>query len=139
MKFVVFLFLLLSTNSYEEVHIIDLIYHTHEEGKIHVAVYDNEKDFLSQDVNYIGLVLEEGQREAQIKIPANIKSIAIAAFQDCNNNDVFDLNIIGIPKESYAITNDCRAKWREPTFEEATVDPSKVELLAFKLEYWSNR
>ena len=122
-----------------EENVIDLKYYTEEAGAIHVAVYDSEEDFLSQEVAFIGFIMEEGQREAQVKIPANIKSIAIAAFQDCNNNKVFDLNLIGIPKESYAITNNCRAKWQEPTFEDARIDPSKVDKLEFKLEYWKNR
>ncbi len=126
-------------NIAHEEYVIDLYYHSEEEGKIHVAVYDGEKDFLSQEVAYIGFIMEEGERDAKIRIPHHIKSIAIAAFQDCNNNGVFDLNLIGIPKESYAITNNCRAKWKEPTYEEAKIDPSKFEKLEFKLEYWKNR
>lgn len=139
MKYIALLVLLCSIQSAEEEYVIDLKYISEEECNVHLAVYKGVPNFLSQDKAYMGLYLENGQTEAQIRIPKHLKEIAIAAYHDCNENRIFDLNIIGIPKESYAITNNCRAKWREPTFDEAKIDPSKHQKLEFTLEYWKNR
>lgn len=139
MRYLALLVLLYSIQFAEEEYVIDLKYNSQEDCNVHLAVYNGELNFLSQDKADMGIYLEKGQKEVQIRVPSHVKEIAIAAYHDCNQNKIFDLNFIGIPKESYAITNDCRAKWREPTFDEAKIDPSKHQKIEFTLEYWKNR
>lgn len=44
---------------------------------------------------------------------------AVAVFQDLNGNDVVDRNFWGIPKEPWAVSNNVRHRFREPSFSES--------------------
>ena len=44
---------------------------------------------------------------------------AIAVYHDANNNGKLDNNFFGIPTEGLAVSNNIKASWTAPTFEEA--------------------
>lgn len=44
---------------------------------------------------------------------------AVAVFQDLNGNDVVDRNFFGIPQEPWAVSNNVRHRFREPSFSES--------------------
>ena len=50
---------------------------------------------------------------------------AIAVFHDENNNDVLDVNLIGIPKEGYAFSRNARGFAGPPSFDAAAVEIPK--------------
>lgn len=44
---------------------------------------------------------------------------AVAVFQDLNGNDVVDRNFWGVPQEPWAVSNNVRHRFREPSFAES--------------------
>ena len=59
-------------------------------------------------------------------------------YHDVNGNGVMDKNLIGIPKEPYAFSNNVNAKWSEPSFEEAqfTFD-AQNKMIEIEVLEWS--
>ena len=60
---------------------------------------------------------------------------AISCFQDLNNNGILDKNLLGIPTEPYAFSQNARPKFRAPSWEEAQFyyNGQSIQL---KLESW---
>ncbi|MEM7023417.1 MAG: DUF2141 domain-containing protein, partial [Pseudomonadota bacterium] len=44
---------------------------------------------------------------------------AAAVYQDVNGNQETDTNFLGVPQEPWGVSNNIRASWRAPRFEEA--------------------
>lgn len=107
--------------------------------KMKIGVYVSQDNFLSEEVTLVSYVFDASLRDTLISIPKVVNEVAIAAYEDCNKNDLLDLNLLGIPKESYAISNNARSKWREPTFDEAKIDLETVKEISVNFEYWKNR
>ena len=57
---------------------------------------------------------------------------AVTVYNDRNGNREFDKNWIGMPKESWGVSNDARPRLRAPRFDEAvfelTTGPNKVTI-----------
>lgn len=56
---------------------------------------------------------------------------AIAVSHDVNENGITDTNFLGIPKESWGVSNNVRPVMRAPTFEEAKFqfpDINRIEI-----------
>lgn len=104
-----------------------------------LGVYTSQENFLSENVTYVSFVFDPSVRDTIIYIPKGENEVAIASYEDCNSNDLLDINLIGIPKEPYAITNKARSKWREPTFEEAKIDLNLVKQISVDFDYWKNK
>lgn len=51
----------------------------------------------------------------------------IKLYQDVNGNGALDTNVIGIPKEPYAFSNDAPARFGPPKFEAAAFDVPEGE------------
>ena len=49
---------------------------------------------------------------------------AVAAYHDENDNDILDVNLIGIPKEGYAFSQNARGFAGPPSFDAAAVEIS---------------
>ena len=43
---------------------------------------------------------------------------AVKLFQDLNNNKEFDKGFFGVPKESWGVSNDVKANYGPPKFED---------------------
>ena len=52
---------------------------------------------------------------------------AVAVYHDENDNDVLDVNLIGIPKEGYAFSQNARGFAGPPSFDAAAVEISEVD------------
>ena len=119
---------------------IKLLLNTKESDcPIMVGIYASEKDFIEKKSTLASFEFDPGLKDTLILIPKNVSEIAIAAFEDCNKNNKLDKNILGIPQESYAISNNASSKWQEPTFEEARINMVEVEEIQIDFEYWKNR
>lgn len=60
---------------------------------------------------------------------------AIAVTQDLNENDLVDHNLLGIPTEPFALSNNVRPRFRVPTFDDCkfTVSgPTTTVLISMK-------
>jgi uncharacterized protein (DUF2141 family) len=90
-------------------------------GKVYVAFYNKEADFLRTDKIFIAKTVEISAKGFATISFENIVSgtYAIAAFLDENDNGELDTNFFGIPKEKYGFSNNIRPMMRAATFKEA--------------------
>lgn len=92
-------------------------------GPIMVAIYNNAKDFLSNDKAFKTETLNPGKDKTFkfdfFNLPPG--KYAIAIFIDENNNGELDTNFIGIPSEQYGFTGKNLPRTRAPRFEESAV------------------
>ena len=91
-------------------------------GKVYVAFYNREADFLKEEKMCMGKTVEINARGLATISFENIASgtYAIAAFLDENGNGKMDTNFFGIPKEKYGFSNNIRPMMRAATFKEAS-------------------
>ncbi|MEP7374080.1 MAG: DUF2141 domain-containing protein [Chitinophagaceae bacterium] len=90
-------------------------------GKVYVAFYNKEADFLKKDKIFISKTVEIHAKAVATISFENIAlgTYAIAAFLDENGNGKMDTNFFGIPKEKYGFSNNIRPMMRAATFKEA--------------------
>jgi len=94
------------------------------EGKFMVAVYEGEenyreKAFIEKTVS----VNTTGSQEFTISLPAG--EYAVAVFQDLNDNEELDKNLVGIPKEPFGFTNKSMGTMSAPGYEDTKFTASK--------------
>lgn len=90
-------------------------------GQIFSGLYNTEADFLEK--RFKGMRSNIGNNSCKVifkDIPAGIYAVSI--FHDKNDNGKMDTNVIGIPKEDYACSNDAYGfmgppKWDDAKFE----------------------
>ena len=99
-------------------------------GEIHVAVYDNA-EALEADRGEKGgaapgivdgtiVMVEAGTSSFEYELPAG--QYAVGIFHDVNLNNKIDNNFLGLPKEQYGFSNNARALFGPPSFEEAAFE-----------------
>ena len=89
-------------------------------GKVNVAVCDKER-FL-KDCLYSGSA-PASAGETVVTIPNVPKGTwAVLAYQDENQNDKLDRNLIGIPSENYAFSRNARGRFGPPDFADAAIE-----------------
>lgn len=106
-------------------------------GKIYVAFYNKEADFLKEEKVFMGKSVEINAKGFATINVENIASgtYAIAAFLDENGNGKMDINFLGIPKEKYGFSNNARPLMRAATFKEASfVVTNKENTIHIKLK-----
>lgn len=107
-------------------------------GMLHIAVYD-EKNFLQEGKELLKTTATvQNQQDLRVAIPdLPFGTYAIAVYHDVNNNGKLDKNYLGIPAEPYAFSNNPRAKWRSPTFDETQVELNAPQKdLHLELKRW---
>jgi uncharacterized protein (DUF2141 family) len=60
---------------------------------------------------------------------------AVMVFHDENGNGKLDKNMVGIPKEGYAASNNPAKKMRAPTFDEAKLSLNSDQTIEIRLLY----
>ena len=87
-------------------------------GVVRVVLYNSEKTFLSENVFSVAdsvFAPATGSGEVTLhNVPFG--TYAAAFYQDENQNGVIDMNMLHVPTEPYAFSNDVRAKWSVPDF-----------------------
>jgi uncharacterized protein (DUF2141 family) len=97
-------------------------------GEIHVAVYDNAEAFEADRSEKGGAApgiiegtierVEPGSVTYVYELPPG--TYATGIFHDVNLNNKMDNNFFGIPKEQYGFSNNARALFGPPNFEDAS-------------------
>jgi uncharacterized protein (DUF2141 family) len=96
-------------------------------GEIHVAVYDNAEAFEADRGEKGGAAPGITEGTIQMVEPGSVTYIyelppgtyAIGIFHDVNLNNKMDNNFFGVPKEQYGFSNNARALFGPPDFEDA--------------------
>ncbi len=108
-------------------------------GKILIALYSNEDGFNKPEKvfkeYYVDIV------SIPLKITFNnlpSGTYAFALFHDENNNRVLDKNLIGIPKEGFAFSNNALGRFGPPSFDKAkfSISSSKPTTQEIKLKFY---
>lgn len=92
-----------------------------QEGKIFIALFDNEDNFLGKEREGASMQVDgtsltftfEGLKEGPY---------AISIFHDVNDNGKLDANFMGIPNEPYAFSNNAKGMFGPPKFEDCRFD-----------------
>lgn len=106
-------------------------------GSLMVALFATKEAFdknLPCAYKILNLVDEQGPCYFTGLIPGEV--YAIKAFHDENNNGVLDQNILGIPKEGFAFSNNVVPRFSAPAFSDCRFQlqgrPAKANL---KMQY----
>ena len=92
-------------------------------GKVLLAVYNREEGFLDGGHLFGRRLAIEGSDDVLFELDdLPYGDYALALFHDLNGNEHFDTNLLGIPVEPYAFSNNVRAKWSKPRYHEASFD-----------------
>lgn len=118
--------------------IIDIENCQSSKGKVRVAVFDNKAAFNKSEGPLKGKVATPASKQVVFTdIPYGV--YAIAAYHDLNDNGKLDKNMLGIPTEPYAFSNNPVVKWEAPAYEDARFDLNEAELkLSLELKFWKD-
>lgn len=111
---------------------VNVVEANHNEGKMFIALYNTETDFLKN--NYKGAIspIENKSSKAVFEgVPKG--TYAISVFHDENDNGKMDTNFMHIPKEAYGCSNGAKGfmgppKWKDAKFELKTDKTIKITL-----------
>ena len=111
-------------------------------GVVRVALYNNDKDFLSE-FGFVAADSAFAHANGAVDIVLNnvpYGTYAAAIYQDENQNGVIDQNMVQIPTEPYAFSNGVYAKWTLPSYKEVAFqfEQPSVRLEAV-LRSWSKQ
>jgi len=93
------------------------------QGQVRIAVFNSAESWLDEPVYATILDVDDGALEWQI-VDVPHGDYGIAAFHDENQNGRNDRNFLGIPKESYAFSNNTRARFGPPKWKKASFSVS---------------
>lgn len=103
-------------------------------GPVRLAVFSGQKSFPDHSAAAKKAVVAVSGNIAQhglTDLPAG--PVAIAAYQDLNNNGKLDRGTFGIPKEPYGFSNNAKGSMGPPSFKAASVNPVRTRSVAIKL------
>lgn len=89
-----------------------------ENGKLFIALYNNENDFLKKEIKGSIVDIKNGKARGIFK-QLNKGTYAISSFYDKNDNGKMDTNFLGIPKEPIACSNNAKGSFGPPKFKDA--------------------
>jgi uncharacterized protein (DUF2141 family) len=110
-----------------------------EKGTIRIGLYNSAAAFKDEANPNHAQVVSVGKNATQIITFEGLPEgkYLVAAYQDVNGNKKIDKNILGIPTEAYAFSNNVFPKWKSPTFDEAAIKLEKpVEAIKLKFRTW---
>lgn len=88
------------------------------DGNVNVAVFNSADSFLRKPVHSARAKAVQGEVKVELKdLPEG--EYAIAIYHDANDNGKMDRNLIGMPTEDYAFSNNAMGKMGPPSFEQA--------------------
>lgn len=91
-----------------------------DQGTVKVALCNSPENYKDDRSPYKAAIIEIRNNQAIAvfdNLPAG--SYAIKAFHDENNNDDFDTNFLGIPKEDYGFSNNVKGLFGPPSWNAA--------------------
>ncbi len=105
-------------------------------GKIAIGLYSSAKDFPASDKEFKGKAVDVTGTTVIytfINIPSGVYAVAI--YHDSNSNGKLDKNFLGIPKESYAFSNNASGTFGPPDFKDASFKLDGSKTVKIKLNH----
>jgi uncharacterized protein (DUF2141 family) len=104
-------------------------------GTILIGIYDNEKTFPKTGKSFRNVsVPVDGKRVKCTIDDLPEGSYAIALCHDVNGDGEFNTNFVGMPLEPYGFSNDVKATFKAPAFEDARFDLRGQKSLRIELQ-----
>ena len=126
----------LSQNKYFELEIN--ILKIKKPGTAFIAIYNNSLDFNSGDEskNRITYALKENVKKGSFSKVVMVEegTYGVKIYIDKNNNNKFDFNIIGIPKEQFGFSNDAISLLGPPSSKNASFDVLENKTIYIKMK-----
>lgn len=88
------------------------------EGKVIIAIYNNEADWIEKPFKEI--TFETSENSKIVSFDVLFGTYAVSVYQDTKPNGETDMNFLGIPKEPVAFGNNYKP-FGEPDFEKASI------------------
>lgn len=102
---------------------------SNNEGNCRFALANSEEVFEREDSVWIGKVLPIKNKKVEVTIDSLSYGVyAIKVFHDKNRNEELDTNILGIPSEDYAYSNDASGIFGPPSWNSAKFVFNKPEM-----------
>ncbi|MEP1095220.1 MAG: DUF2141 domain-containing protein [Cyclobacteriaceae bacterium] len=122
--------LLAQENSFDLVIKVENI--TSQEGKVRIALYDSEDNFLDESIK--SGVVEASQGSVLYKF-TNLSSgtYAISLFHDEDGDGKLNSNFMGIPSEPYAFSNNAKGMFGPPDFDECKFEMTGTKEITIDL------
>ena len=93
---------------------------SHTKGTIRVALFNKEEEFLKTPLQR--KVVKVSGKEVKVVFEyLPFGDYAVSAIHDENENGELDSNVIGIPKEGFAFSNNAMGMFGPPSFGKAKV------------------
>lgn len=105
-------------------------------GNLRIGLFNTSASYTNNTKPYQGVILSISNK----KVKHNFKNIpkgtyAVAIIHDENSNGRLDKNMLGIPTEGYGFSNNAKAIFSAPSFEQTkfTLDTNKK--LIIQMDY----
>ena len=99
-------------------------------GDVYVAIYDKAEKWMKTSLSSAKVAAKKGSVSVSFKdLPEG--DYAISLYHDENGNGKMDSNVIGMPTEPYAFSNDAAGNFGPASFEQAkfTVGGEKKSII----------
>lgn len=107
-------------------------------GKVLAALYKSEKDFTKDEKSAVATAqVSLSGKQAQIVFEVPYGEYAFLLLHDENGNGKMDTNMLGIPKEGYAASNNAKNALGAPKYADAKFVLDKPEIKQqIQMIYW---
>jgi uncharacterized protein (DUF2141 family) len=135
--FIVSLFLALYTNGNSQTLKIDVSGIRKQKGEIMVALFNQPQGFPFETAKAFRLLkgIPEGGNISFVVDALPRGKYAIALFHDINGDAVLNLNLFGIPKEGYGVSNNAFNTFSAPKYPDASFDHEKNSTQKIMMKY----
>lgn len=107
-------------------------------GKVLAALYKSEKGFMKDEKLAVATAqVTLSGKQAQIVFEVPYGEYAFSLLHDENGNGKMDTNVLGIPKEGYAASNNAKNSLGAPKYPDARFKLDKPEIRQpVEIIYW---
>jgi uncharacterized protein (DUF2141 family) len=102
-------------------------------GSVRVALFDGAEAFAS-DRQFAGTFTTVTASEIDLVFSVPRGTWGISGFHDVNGNGELDTNLVGMPTEPFAFSNDARGSFGPPSFDQIAF-PVAAEPVALEMDF----
>ncbi|MCY0976670.1 DUF2141 domain-containing protein [Chryseobacterium wangxinyae] len=94
-----------------------------DKGYVYFGLFDKKSAFLNEDAAFANAkVKATGTKVSYTFKNLPVGDYAVAVYQDENNNERCDKNMIGYPTEGFGFSNNYKPKFSAPKFDDVKIN-----------------